>query len=381
MKKAMKLLRIVSLGTIATFLSHGAWATDNYKRFPSNFWEFQASTRYFKTEANYSSSGSSFSSLGSGRYFQQLDIDFATRYIWGKNWAFSGGFGIGNAESKDLTSVRTNSALRDASFGVEYLAYEGFVDVIPELKVVVPLETYNQNTDSVMITEGVLEVQPRLTVQKDFGSFNGFTYGGFTYRDQGRSFLLPYGVGAEWKLSGSRIGAELSGSMSITDDEDTNNKTQRLIVTDRVNGGSLYHSAVNPSVLGLAGYYKIRLYDTWVAHFGLGTTLNGTNAAAGYYVTALLRYSFDTRRWGSSDEGTPYRASEGLSTPSPSAPMKPVTETPVSSEKDVTGFQEQFDDGVDQSLFRKASPVVAPEPVAPAGDSGLQIKLKKKKKK
>lgn len=351
-----------------------AYEADGYKRFPRDFWEFQLNSRFFRTEANHTTGGGAFENLPGSNYFQQGDFDFKARFVVDKDFAYFVGAGLALAESKDLVATRSNSNFRDLSAGLEYLFYSDWIDVIPEVSLVIPLETYSPSTDSVMITEGVFEVKSKVTLQKSYKKFNGFTSFGFTFRGDQRSYLLPYGVGLEWKLPRARIGAELMGYLSLTDDQDTRLRSQREAVSDRVNGGSLYHYAVNPSLMEAVGYYKFRLGQTWVAHVGGGFTITGSSSASGFQAFAGLRYSFDTSKWYQPEEA-PEPIPESMPTGQSKMYLQKSTE-PVSSEKDVKAFQEQYDDQVDQKIFRQTSPTLAAPPKSQS-DAEMKVQLRK----
>ncbi|MFP5518539.1 MAG: hypothetical protein ACLGGX_01445 [Bdellovibrionia bacterium] len=377
MKIATYLLKRSVLFCFCLLQGAVAYATDNVKRFPRDFWEFQVGTRYYYTNSNFTSSGGSFVGLPSGQYFQQTDFDLSTRYILGRNASVFGGVGFAMAESKDATTVRNNSNVRDAWVGAEYLMQFDNFEIVPEVELLIPLETYEIDTDSVMLTEGVFEIKPKITLQKEFDSYNGFVNFGFTYRDKNRSYLLPYGVGIEWKFRRSRLGVTFSGFASVTDDVDTPTKSDRTDVSDRVNGGSLYHYGVNPSLMETGAYYRFRVGGMWVAHVGGGISINGANMANGYYGNVMLRYSFDTSKWGSNDEPS----LDIIPTVKPNKKSKMFQDQePISTETHIKQFQEQYDDGVNQKLFRQPSPSVAPRLDEKKARPEVEVKLRQKKK-
>lgn len=381
MKIANNLLLSVLINLSIQCLAQSALAVDNYKTFRRDFWEFEASTQFYKTEANYTSKFGSFSKLSNGNYFQQLDLNFGSRWVFDKDFAVFGYLGVGNAESKTSGTVRSNSALSNGMIGMEYLVYSDFIQIIPELSVVIPLETYTATGDTVMNNEGVFELRPAITVQSDFaGSFIWYTKGGFTYRDQGRSFLLPWHVGLEMKLPSSRIGGRVFGYQSLTDDKDTSNQSARLSATDTVNGGSLNWYAINPSKISTEAYFRFRVTDGWVGQVSGGLDLTGARSSAGYFVGAFLRYAIDTSNW--------YREKpvEYVETPV----TRPKGDSQMYKEKPAPPpqFKENTDDGVDQKIFRIKP--VTPEPATgelqkELQDAEMKVKLRtnksKKKKK
>ncbi len=349
MKIANNLIRSFLIMTVIQCVVLPALAVDNYKTFRRDFWEFEVATQYFRSEANFTSSGGSYSKLPNGNYFQQLDLNVGSRFVADKDFAFYGYVGIGNSESKSSNITRSNSALSSALLGAEYLVYSDFIQIIPEISVLVPMEAYSNSGDTVMNNEGALEVRPALTVQSDFsGSMLWYGKLGFTYRDQGRSFLLPWHAGLEFKLPSSRLGARVSGFHSIADDGDTNNKTARIAASDNVNGGSLKWYAINPSVVSADGYYRFRVADRWVGQVQAGFDLTGTNYAAGFFVGAFLRYAFDISSWY---RETPYQMEE-TTVERPTGQSQMYQDRSTKTPPPPPQFKENTDDGVDQKIFR-----------------------------
>lgn len=354
-----------------------ALAVDNYKTFRRDVWEFEAATQFYKTEANFTSAGGSYSKLNSGNYFQQIDLTVGSRFVSDRDFALFGYFNTGISESSSNGTVRNNSAPASALAGMEYLVYSESFQVVPEFAAVFPFETYKNSGDSVMNNEGVIELRPAVTVQSDFsGSYLWFVKAGFSYRDQGRSYLLPWHVGGEMKLPSSRLGARVYGFQSITDDKDTSTKSARLAASDNVNGGSLHWYAVNPSVISGEAYYRFRIADGWVGQVHGGLDVTGTNYSSGFYVGAFVRYAFDISSWYR-DTPTEYQETK-VNRPEGQSQMYRE-----SIKKPEPQFKEDTNDGVDQKIFRI-------KPVTPNPSSGelqqelqdaeMKVKLRSNKK-
>lgn len=378
MKIANNLILSTGFAMLIQCIGTSASAIDNYKTFRRDFWEFETATQFFRSEANFSSGGGSFSRLPSGNYFQQLDLSVGSRFVADKNFAFYGYLNTGNSESKSGNITRSNSALSQFLAGLEYLVYSSGTQVVLEAGVLAPLESYKANGDSVMNNEGVIEVRPAITVQSDFeGSVLWFGKAGLTYRDQGRSYLLPWRVGGEYKLPSARVGALLSGFQSITDDKDVSNSGARLATSNNVNAGSLKWNAINPSVISTEAYYRFKISEGWVGQVQAGADLTGTSYASGFFVGAFVRYAFDISSWY---REVPYEINETkVERPSGKSQMYGGQSTLKKEE-----FKENVDDGVDQKIFRLKP--ITPEPSTGSAqskdeDAGLKIKMKRVKKK
>lgn len=285
--------------------------------------------------------------------------------------------------------TRSNSSVTGAYLGYAYRPYNEAFDLITDFNVLIPFQKIDQNTDTVINAEGVIEATGLLRAQKDFATFSALGYIGVTYR-QARSSLVPWGVGVEANYAKWAWGGKFFGYQSVTDDPDTNNKIQRTIVTDRVNASSLYFYSVNPSVVDSEAWVRFKFDNVWALTVGGGATLTGANTAAGYHAGVAIKYSWDSE--------PSYYMKPGIST----------QEDGLSSERKVPKFKEETDDGVNQKLFQKKGitpGAPAPRPggdITPAADNvamkktgpqptpsqieandggEVQLKLKKKRKK
>ncbi|MGZ3742249.1 MAG: hypothetical protein ACXWRE_00065 [Pseudobdellovibrionaceae bacterium] len=386
----MKIANILSTGLL-TFLaltSKTAWASfDDYQHFRKGIYDFEIETQYFKTEANYTSSGSSYHSLPYGQSYDIFNAYLKFRHDLSKKSSWYGHLNIANATSYGVDFTRSNSSISDAKLGYAYRPYNELFDVIMDFNVLLPFNQINPNTDTALNNEGVSEATGLLRLQREFSTISVFGYIGGTYR-QSRSSLLPWGTGVEATYSKWGWGGKIFGYQSITDDPDTANKIQRLIVIDRVDAGSEKFYSVNPSVVDSEAFVKFRFNNAWTLTTGGGATLTGSNTAAGYHAGISLLYSWDSE---------------------PSYYLKStVQEDELGSEKKVPKFKEEIDDGVNQKLFqKKGTPAPTPTPrsggdLSPAPDnvamkrvdpqpqpsqfqesnSGgeVQLKLKRKKK-
>ncbi len=268
-----------------------SWALDNYKEYRRDHWDFDAATDYFYSEANYPSGGGS-KNLDSGNHYSLLDFTFGTRYVPRRNWAVFGWGKVSNAESKNSVATRSNSTFSEAAVGFDFLVYNDLFQLIPEVIAVMPTEKIDPASDTVFNSEGVLEVHSRLIAQKDFGLLRGYGWLGFNYRAEGRSFLMPWGVGAHWKMNRLRLGAELFGYQSVTDDTDKNS-ILRTAYVNGVNAGSMKFYSANPSIVDTQFYATWLLNQKWSLQANGGMTVMGTNSAAGFHVGGFIRYSFD----------------------------------------------------------------------------------------
>lgn len=377
---ANNLQRLTSIVLGLFLLSPGAGAFDNYKEFKRDRWDFELGTNFFRSEANYSTGGSGSSSLSSGNYYQLLDVNLSTRYMPTRDWSVFAMGTISSAESKDSVATRTNSSLSQLIGGFDFVMYDGWFQLVPELAGLIPLQKVDTGADSVLNSEGVYEMWARITAQKDFGSWRGYGWIGFNYRGEERSYLMPWGFGAQIKGRSVRLGGEIFGFQSISDDKDTSNKTIRNAYLNTVDAGSYKFYSVNPSVVDSLAYFTWMINSKWSLQANGGLTLTGENSAAGFHVGGFVRYSFDM------SEGyveKPYIAPAPSPVPTGRSNMYRRDDQELSSSTKVRQFKEQTNDGVDQQIFKprptKRKPRVKDKQLQDQlNDTEFQIELKSK---
>lgn len=358
------------------FISMPAMALDSYKQFKRDHWDFELASQFFYSEANYGAFGTGTHSLPDGNHYQLLDITFESRYVPQPTWSMFVLGNIGNAESDDIVAKRTNSSFNQAAAGIDFLIYTGSFELVPEFLLVMPFERVDSSSDTVLNSEGVIELHSRLIAQKDFGSWRGYGWLGFNYRGEGRSYLVPYGVGALLKFSRVQWGAEILGFQSVSSDSTSGNAALRTGYINGVNAGSKKFYSVEPSLVDTQLYMNWLVSRKWMVQINGGATLAGENSAAGFHVGGFFRYSFDM--------------TEGFTQPEdemPSSRSNIYNDSDLSSEKKVKSFREDTNDGVDQQIF-KPQPVAPIAPVTPEvrqveqlDNTDFQIELKSKKRK
>lgn len=379
---ANNLQRLTSIILGLLLLSPGAGAFDNYKEFKRDHWDFELGANYFYSEANYVSAGSGTSSLTSGNHYQLLDVNLSTRYMPARDWSIFAMGTIGSAESKDSVATRSNSSLSQLIGGFDFVMYDGWFQLVPELAVLIPLQKVDTASDAVLNSEGVYEMWARATAQKDFGSLRGYGWIGFNYRGEERSYLMPWGVGVQLKGRSVRLGGEIFGFQSISDDKDTNNKTLRNAYLNTVDAGSYKFYSVNPSVVDSLAYFTWMINSKWSLQANTGLTLTGENSAAGFHVGGFIRYSFDMSE-GYTER--PYVEPPASPVPEGRSNLYYQRDEELSSSSKVRQFKEQTNDGVDQQIFKprptKRKPRVKDQQLQKQlNDAEFQIELKSKKK-
>lgn len=371
--KISNILRLIIVGFL--FISQSTYAVDHIKRFRQNSIDIDLNSSFYTSQSNYYSNSGGIADLPYGGSYQLIDLEPTLRWMTSSRFAVYSLMNFSMAESHGYNAVdgaykKTNTTLSRLGMGAEYLLYDGAIEIIPELRINYPLETYSLTDNSVMNQEGAMDLLGQFTFQMDWRSFKPFTSIGIDYRDQGRSMLMPWGLGAEYKFLKSALGGELSGFTTIGDDENASNNTNRRLQSLNVNGGSFRFGAVNPMAVNASVWFRFRL-GALMAKTYLISTVAGGNYAAGNEVGILLRYMVDLNK--------------------KSNPHSPNEFNPQSMPDDHNEFfQEELKDGVDQKIFKLPTPVLAPNnyqmkkstsSAQPNVDGEYQIKLKPQKKK
>lgn len=350
--------------------------SESSRDFRQNRVNIETNYRYFLTEANYTSDGGQYTSLPTGNRYQLSDLDFGIRWTTGSTWGLYGGSRLSQAESKTNGIIRKNSNISQVNAGVDMLLVSSSrFDFIPDLSLIFPMQRVEKNSDDVLTGEGAMEATARLIARLKLGSFQPFATAGITYRDEGRSTLLPFSAGAELKISSFYLGADISGYQTIIKDKYTSNAVERTVITAK-NGGSQKYNSVDPSLLETSAWIRWK-GSQFGFHGGAATTVTGANSASGMTFFAGLSFAMDL--------------GGGRKQRSPSLPP-PMDPEEVHSDDDVQKFEETINDGVDQNLFRKPAPppkpVKRPDPAQQKlkmqnelDQTEMQIELKKTSKK
>jgi hypothetical protein len=337
-------------------------ARDNYKEFKRDHLEMELSSQLFRSEANYLTSGASTTNLASGNYYQLIDTKIGGRYIPRNNWSIFASGTVGSAESKNAAISRGNSTMSDAQIGVDFILNSKFFKVIPEIVLSVPFEKVDPATDTVLNNEGVMELRSRVSIQKELGTLRAYGWLGFTYRDEGRSYLMPWGAGVQLNWGRIIFGGEIFGYESVTDDSDQN-AFARSTYTTVANAGSLKFYSYNPSLIDTQVYFTWLVSPQFSIQANGGTTLMGSNMAAGYHVGLQLKYNFDL---------TEIYIDEPSGEPIPSINTQPRA---TEADRDaVESFREATEDGINQDLFKDQSDQML-DAKPKVVDEGLQQKL------
>ena len=370
------------LSVLFLFWSYSAFAQmppgSEFKTYFPNTYDFSGQARYYTAQGNYTNSGNSYDSLPSGGSYQSWLFDFGARTTVGPGWGVFGSATFADATAKNSTTTHTNGALSEGTFGTDFLLSQGTMTLIPELSMTVPFTKNDWNGDTTAIGDGAFAGSGRLIALIKLSSLNLGFFAGLTYRDQGLASLLPYGALVDFNTGRWDIGGDLRGYSSLGSDS-ASDEIVRNAYFCRTTGCAKVYDSYNSSLIQADLWLRMRTKSNWDYYVQVADTLTGKNTATGYTVTAgvTLHWNAPKAVAPPSDDiepvttrverpprqqkaQQPQRPSRGIQRPTRAQQQKRVTQP---------SFQEEVDDGVDQSLFE---PEKLPPP--PPVDAATQRK-------
>lgn len=238
-------------------------------------------TRYefIDTNSNFDSQGGSFTKLDSGNSFSASRIPIRLQYDVSYNLAVLADLEISGSKSDDGSEVRTKNLMSSLTAGFQYKALKKPFLIVPQVLVKFPFETVERGTNNTLISDGAIEVEGGAWMQKKFWKLYNYLYLGATFRDSGLSFLGNYKLGTYTRLANFYVGGNLEGFTSLTDDEFTNDPTERTDVTDDVMAGSLLYYSINPEAMYVEGWAGYIINNNALIKAGYKQGINGANYA------------------------------------------------------------------------------------------------------
>lgn len=253
-------------------------------RFRSNEIQFHLMSQYYLSTANYDKDTGTFSKLTNNQSFEQILFDINTSYAFHHRWNVFSRLNIAYARSRSATATRDNSGLNEFDLGMHYKVPIRWITILPEVKVTLPIYTFEPETDDVLIGEGVMAAQYGLWLRKRVWDIYLFSFAGVQTREGGLSDFAIWKLGMRYRRPKWAFGLMAEGFSSITDDEYLLDPTKRTVITDRVNAGSLRYHAVNPVNVSGRAWVDFHLSRYIAFHLATGKSINGTNSASGWSV-------------------------------------------------------------------------------------------------
>ncbi len=326
---------------------------EDFKFLSGPRWDFGAEINFYKSEGNFDKSGNTFKKHADGYAYQLLDVDLSLRTGLGPKWHIYAKTQLANAEAKNVftgpAQSKSASGLSHFQVGSDNLLYSGSLMVFSDVSFKMPMtKTERIPTAQVSIGEGTMELEGRVLLRIERKGYRFGAFGGVTYRDQGRSMLVPYGFLGELTLGAWNFGTDLRGYQALTQDKDSNNEFAiEASYFCPVNGCAKQFGAFNPSILQNNIWTRVNLGKEFVLHGGLSHDILGSNVSKG-----LNLYGGVVYRWGGANKSS----------------------VPADSEN----FNEVIDDGIDQKPFERANVTTPSKPAKPSKPkTNLQDELNK----
>lgn len=312
-------------------------------------------SQLFNTKSNYNSKGNEEDllinrsyKLMSGRVYAGMDWNEQLRaYV-------SGGYAQATSSNGLLTNAgeQTGSGLTD----VEVKAYweSGFRPWFfrPLARFAFPIQRVGLNTRTPIYAEGAMEFEGGARIGYYWKSFTPYAQASLLYRDEGRTSLLPWHIGIQYKYKAFISGLELHGQEILKSDSKASDPRDKQTVVDYSDGGSYKFYFIDSKYYEARGYIGAEIMNKVTVRLGAGQTLMGKNAAAGqtYLVNVEFRFGeekADPRqdRFEAVPESYEQKLFQEEITPNPRAPKRS------------NSLDKEFDKIVEQPITPEAQPL------------------------
>ncbi len=275
-------------------ISQFVQASSNYILFKPRQIGVNLAIDYFKTDANFDSSGQR-QNLLNGSTYQVINFEPKMNYNVSSSLNFDGSFNIAQAESNDTFFNRKNSVVNYFNLGADYLILSDvWYRFLVQISYKHPLRKNDVLADDVLTSDGATEIHPELNLNLDFeGDIYSFIKSGIIFRGEGLSTLATYSLGSEFRFENLGVGAQLSGKLSIKNDEKTDQAFYRESLTGKVNAGSFKYNTVNPNIHTAEALVNFPIAEKGLLKFIFGYNLLGSNSALGYTVGLDFGWKFN----------------------------------------------------------------------------------------
>lgn len=327
---------ILSTTVLLLSVTAGAAPYDDFKFGTPERIDFNFEASYTNTEGNFEKSGNSFTKLNSGSSLVTYDFDIGARAELAPQFHLYGNGRFTSAESHNTAfgtaQTKTNSGFSAGTVGSDFVLVSGRILVIPDFSFSFPIKTIDRtNNTETALSEGVYEGTGRVVLRVERRSYRFGGYAGFTYRDGGRSALLPYGALFELTFGKWNFGLDARGYQSLTYDKDSDREaTIDNYYFCPANGCSKRFAAFNPAKMTSNLWIRVNATPDFAFDGSVAMDWSGSNTSRDMTIRGGMIYRWD------------YSGLRRQSTP-----VTPNYESP-------TSFEETTQDGVDQRPFRQA---------------------------
>ncbi len=255
-------------------------------------WQLEVGHRGFHTVGNFDANGAT-QPLPGDAFFQGLYGHTAVSYDIFDSWS-TGFFGDGGwVKSYNGFEERTAFYLNRAQLETQYLYRNPILWIAPTYQFTFPIYQVDAAGDEALVGEGALEHSAQLHVFKPWSkTFHSFGYMGYTYRNDGRSYQVPYGLGSRVRVQPVWLGLQMDGARTAMADQFTYFRRARTDVTNRVNARSLKYYSVNPEWTRVEVFGEWAPNREWAVRAGANMTVEGRSYANEFGWNIALTYAF-----------------------------------------------------------------------------------------
>ena len=249
-----------------------------------------AYTEYFTTKANYGNSRGEFTRLIGDSTFSSLETRIRGRYAVSPRYSFFAGAGMGYSRAIDTLAEKTNSSLTDIHAGLNFMAYRGWLRIVPEIMGGFPLDETNRTQTEPLTSDGVAYGRAGIHLFKPFKYLRVQTYTGLHIPADGLAKRFLYELAVEVPFGESiGIGASFNGYETAFPDEIP--QIERLKTTTRADSGSQRFFAWEPALMEARAWVGFRPDPGFTVRAGFGKTIDGVRSAEG--ASFLLSFVFN----------------------------------------------------------------------------------------
>lgn len=244
----------------------------------------------YHSAGNYSSAGRLESLPTSNSFWEATPYTFDGRYAFSPTMAMTAGVNYVQVQSNIANTTKQNAGFQTLQLGLEYKLTSQVIEVIAEGVGQLAMFSVDESSTRPVYGDGAHAIGGNLWLIKRWGPIQLKGRGGFLFRTDGLSGLIPYQLGAAWRIKNWTLGVMTEGAWSTMNDSEGENK--RTAFLTRANGGSLHYRSANPSpnIIDVQARWDLTNQFSFVG--GMGNNFTGRNSSDGarYFVGMDLRW-------------------------------------------------------------------------------------------
>lgn len=241
--------------------------------------ELQFQYGRFHSTANFNSEGQIQGLTGMNAAWTNTQLLTDGRYYFSDNFALKSGLSFSSSQREGNNNAVTTAGLQNIYGGMEILIRSKYLDILLEGFGSVSLFQANQNATAPLLGDGAHTVGGRLWTLIPTPFFEINAAGGYLYRTDGLSQLVPYYLGIQIPMDSLTLKMAIDGSWTVGPDAEPD--AYRFALTNQANGGSLAFRSPNPSSTEVIFSGELKATEQFSFYGGLSSSVAGANSANG----------------------------------------------------------------------------------------------------